>query len=187
MLPGSSHTSLLRTSCRPAAKPMEHPRVPRGVVGCGMGADEPARGPHADAREAVGARARGAWEIPVIPRAPLRINVPDPSKGTHAATRGRWGEEAEGWRFWWLGPGQAGARRGSAVRPAGGMAVLVNSPPQLVRACDGRPGGGGSIVDPLHVCRRSTSRAPSSSLPAKSPRCRPLRRSSARGKLTKPL
>eukprot|EP00966_Prymnesium_polylepis_P308391 7126689-Prymnesium_polylepis.1 len=53
----------LRTSCHPAANPMEHPCVPRGAVGCGMGANAPARGPHADAREAVGAR-EAPWEIP---------------------------------------------------------------------------------------------------------------------------
>eukprot|EP00966_Prymnesium_polylepis_P102939 2384497-Prymnesium_polylepis.1 len=36
----------------PRQTPMEHPRVPRGAVGWVV----PASGPHADAREAVGAR-----------------------------------------------------------------------------------------------------------------------------------
>eukprot|EP00966_Prymnesium_polylepis_P228216 5281740-Prymnesium_polylepis.1 len=41
-------------------QPMEHPRVPRrDGVRKGMGANAPARGPHADAREAVGARGPG--------------------------------------------------------------------------------------------------------------------------------
>ena len=107
MRPGCSHTSPLRTSCRPVANPMEHPsRAPRRGAD-GNGCERAGTRPACGRARGCGRAREGLWEIPLIPWAPLRLNVPRPPKGTHV---GRWGGGRGG--LGGRGPGQAGAREG---------------------------------------------------------------------------